>query len=284
MAKKKSSGPIGENPLDLVIPRRSGGSAKKSGAKSKKPPAASAAKPKTEATPEAPKSRAKKPPGTPKVTPKPKEGRSKSTPASTPNDAVTELDLASQPIGRAAAGQYVTFFLAGEEYAASVLNVKEILEYETLTRVPTTPPWIMGVMNLRGSVVPVVDLNVRFGLSEGEITERTCIIIVEVASEGETTDMGILADAVNQVVHFTDEEIEAAPTFGTRIRVDYLKGMGKAGEKFVLILDVDRILMARELMTVVAVRDAAQHMVAGGSKKSSKDSSKESGSASPAAD
>jgi len=144
--------------------------------------------------------------------------------------------------------QYLTFYLAGEEYAIGILQVKEILEYDTLTKVPQTPPSIRGVINLRGSVVPVVDLAAKFGLPPSPVTKRTCIVIVEVDLEGQRTVMGVLADAVSQVMDLTPADIEAPPAFGTAVRVDYLQGMGKVGKKFVLILDVDRVLSAPELL------------------------------------
>ena len=154
--------------------------------------------------------------------------------------------------------QYLTFYIADEEYAVGVLQVKEIIEYDTVTKVPSTPPWIRGVINLRGSVVPVVDLAVKFGLPQAEVTRRTCIVIVEVDMGGEKTVMGVMADAVSQVVELSAQEIEPPPAFGTRVRVDYLKGMGKAGKKFVLMLDIDRVLSASELLAAVAVEAEAE--------------------------
>jgi purine-binding chemotaxis protein CheW len=143
--------------------------------------------------------------------------------------------------------QYLTFTLAGEEYAIGILQVKEILEYDTLTPVPQTPPCIRGVINLRGSVVPVVDLAVKFGLPATALTKRTCIVIVEVALEGTRTVMGVMVDAVSHVMDLAPPDIEAPPAFGTRVRVDYLRGMGKVGKRFVLLLDIDRVLAAGEL-------------------------------------
>lgn len=171
--------------------------------------------------------------------------------------------------------QYLAFHLSGEEYAIGILRVKEIIEYDTLTKVPGTPPFIRGVINLRGSVVPVVDLAVKFGLPESAITRRTCIVIVEVDLEGERTLIGVIADAVSQVMDLLPEDIEAPPAFGTRVRVDYLQGMGKIGKKFVLILDIDRVLSAHELMTVAS----AQVAVPGAKKPSiAKDSELSEGS------
>jgi len=152
--------------------------------------------------------------------------------------------------------QYLTFCLAEEEYAIGVLRVKEIIEYDTVTRVPSTPPWIRGVINLRGGVVPVVDLAVKLGLPERPVTRRTCIVIVEIDLDGERALMGVMADAVSQVVDIPPADIEPAPAFGTRVRVDYLKGMGRAGRKFVLMLDIDRALSTDELLVAAAAGEA----------------------------
>ncbi len=145
--------------------------------------------------------------------------------------------------------QYLTFFLGGEELALNVLRVKEIIEYDTLTKLPTAPPSIRGVINLRGSVVPVVDLAFKLGFAETRITKRTCIVMVEVELAGEEAIMGLMTDSVNQVIDFLPEDIEKPPLFGTSIQGSYLKGMGKAGKKFVLILDIDRLLSEDELLT-----------------------------------
>ncbi len=155
--------------------------------------------------------------------------------------------------GTAAGGsQYLTFFVAGEEYAIGILKVREVIEYDTLTSVPSVPPCIRGVINLRGSVVPVIDLALKLGLPACEITRRTCIVIVEVRrpEDGELTVMGVMADAVSQVVAFTPEDIEPAPDFGTRVRLDLLLGMGRMGKKFALLLDSDRLLATEELLSV----------------------------------
>lgn len=143
--------------------------------------------------------------------------------------------------------QYLTFHLAGEEYAIGILRVKEIIQYEAITRVPTAPPSIRGVINLRGSVVPVVDLAVRFGLVSTEVTKWTCIVIVEVELDGDRTVMGVLADSVSQVVDLLPDDIREAPAFGTRARVDHLLGMARMGRKFALILDIDRVLSEEDL-------------------------------------
>lgn len=159
------------------------------------------------------------------------------------------MPAAAKPSDRA---QYLTFSLSGGEYAIAVLRVREIIEHESVTRVPSTPAFVRGVINLRGSVVPVVDLARKFGLPESPVTKRTCIVIVEADSEGGRVVMGVLADAVNQVVEFSSGEIEPAPSFGAPIRVDFLEGLGKLGDAFVLILDTDRVLSTEELSDVAA--------------------------------
>jgi len=151
--------------------------------------------------------------------------------------------------------QYLGFYVAEEEYAIGILRVKEILEYDTITKVPGTPPSIRGVINLRGSVVPVVDLALKFGLPASPITKRTCIVVVEVDLDGERTVMGVLVDAVSQVMDLGPGDIEPPPAFGTRVHMDHLLGMGKAGKRFILLLDIDRILSVNELMEVTKLQE-----------------------------
>lgn len=143
--------------------------------------------------------------------------------------------------------QYLTFHLAGEEYAVGILQVKEIISYGTLTKVPHTPPSIRGVINLRGNVVPVVDLGVKFGLTASPVTDRTCIVIVEANINDSRTVMGVIADSVSQVIALPEDNIVPPPAFGTRVRIDYLRGMGKSGDKFILVLDIDKVLAADDL-------------------------------------
>lgn len=150
--------------------------------------------------------------------------------------------------------QYLTFFLAEEEYAIGIQRVKEIIEYTAITKVPKVPEWIRGVINLRGNVVPVVDLAVRFGLAERPVTKTTCIVVVEVEQDSERTVMGVVADAVNQVIELAPKDIEQPPAFGTRVRLEYLLGMGKLGQKFALILNIDSVLSTAELLTVASVQ------------------------------
>ncbi|HET8799468.1 MAG TPA: chemotaxis protein CheW [Thermoanaerobaculia bacterium] len=147
--------------------------------------------------------------------------------------------------------QYLTFAVAGEEYAIPILRVREILEYSRLTRVPSTPSYIRGVINLRGSVVPVIDLAVKFGFAESAITRTTCIVVVEIGTPGETTIMGVIADSVRQVVELGQEAIEESPSFGVHGRVDFLLGMGIVDGAFVLLLDIDRVLSSTEIFAAI---------------------------------
>ncbi|HSK30792.1 MAG TPA: chemotaxis protein CheW [Candidatus Limnocylindria bacterium] len=142
--------------------------------------------------------------------------------------------------------QYLTFQLAGEEYAIEILPVREIIAYGPMTAVPHAPPSLRGVINLRGSVVPVVDLAVKFGLRATPLTNRTSIVILEIDLHGESTVIGILADAVNQVVEWHADDIVPVPGFGTLVPVDFLRGLGKAGARFVFILEIGRALAAAE--------------------------------------
>jgi purine-binding chemotaxis protein CheW len=144
--------------------------------------------------------------------------------------------------------QYLGFVVADAEYAIGILRVREILEYDTVTRVPTTPRSIRGVINLRGRVVPVVDLAVKVGLAESAITKRTCIVVVEAELEGQPVVMGVLADRVSQVIDLRAGEIEAPPSFGTPVRVDCLLGIGRAaGRGIILLLDIDKVLSFEDL-------------------------------------
>src|ERR1035437_3087390 len=133
--------------------------------------------------------------------------------------------------------QYLTFLLSGETYAISILRIKEIIQYGQLTEVPRMPDFIRGVINLRGAVVPVIDLSARFGKPPTPIGRRNCIIIIEVAVGEETQSGGVMVESVNAVLEIPANEIEPAPTFGTNIRADFIGGMGKINGKFVIILN-----------------------------------------------
>ncbi len=148
--------------------------------------------------------------------------------------------------------QMLTFFIAGEEYAIAILKVKEIIEYEAPTRVPSSPACITGVINLRGTVVPVIDLGAKLGLTRSEVTKRTCIIIVESSIDGDPIVMGLMADAVSQVIELHDADVQAPPTFGTKMRAELLQGMAGSGKRFILLLDVDRVIATLDVSEVVA--------------------------------
>ena len=139
--------------------------------------------------------------------------------------------------------QYLSFQLAGEEFAFGILRVKEILEFDTITRVPNAPAAVRGVINLRGTVVPVVDLARIFSAPATVVTKRTCVVIVEARVNEQDLVMGVLADAVSQVIDLPADAIEPPPAFGSRVQQEYLIGMGKLdARKFVLLLDIDRLL------------------------------------------
>jgi purine-binding chemotaxis protein CheW len=146
--------------------------------------------------------------------------------------------------------QYLTFITACEEYAIGIVKVREIIEYDDVTTVPNTPAWIRGVTNLRGRVIPVVDLAVKFGLPASRISKFSCVIITDAIFQGESLTMGVLADSVSQVIDLSADEIEKTPPFGTRVKTEYLLGMGALGKKFCLILDIDKVLSAEEMLAV----------------------------------
>jgi purine-binding chemotaxis protein CheW len=150
------------------------------------------------------------------------------------------------------AAQYLTFRLDDEIFALDIAQVREVLDYTPITRVPRMPEFMRGVINLRGSVVPVVDLRLKFGMSHTERTLNTCIIIAEVAIGGERTQLGALADSVQEVIDLAPGQIESPPRLGTSIDAQFIRGMGKREERFVIILDVDRVFSSDELSLVNA--------------------------------
>jgi purine-binding chemotaxis protein CheW len=158
-----------------------------------------------------------------------------------PNDSHTiELD-------EAYAGKYLTFCLGDEVYGLGILKVQEIIGVMTVTRVPRTPSFVRGVINLRGKVVPVVDLRLKFGMPAREDTERTCVIVVQVLRGGKQITMGLIVDEVSEVLEVKGEQIEAPPSFGVSVDTAFLLGMGKVGEKVIMLLDADRTLAGNEL-------------------------------------
>jgi purine-binding chemotaxis protein CheW len=172
-------------------------------------------------------------------------------------NAVVRAEQAPVAAAAAEQKQYLTFMLGGETFAIGILAIKEIIEYTTLTAVPMMPDCIRGVINLRGAVVPVMDLAARFGQSAREVTKRTCIVIVEVESDGERQDMGVVVDAVNAVLEIAAADVAAAPAFGARIRSDFIEGMGKVNGKFVILLDVHQVLSPSEIGALAALGQEA---------------------------
>jgi purine-binding chemotaxis protein CheW len=153
--------------------------------------------------------------------------------------------------------QYLTFMLEGETFGIGILSIKEIIEYTGLTEVPLMPPAIRGVINLRGAVVPVLDLAVRFGKQSSDVTKKTCVVIVEISTEEDRHVMGVVVDAVNAVLKIAENEIEPPPGFGAKIRVDFIEGMGKVNGKFVILLNVGQVLSSEELGALSLAAKAA---------------------------
>jgi len=160
----------------------------------------------------------------------------------------------SQPLP-ALSSQYLSFILAGEEYALRILQVKEIIEYTPVTRIPGAPRWVCGVFNLRGRVVPVVDLAVKLGLGPSTLSRWSCIVVVEVRLGEEPLVLGLLSDAIGQVMELGPGEVEPPPAFGTPVAAECLVGLGRVGTtKFVLLLDIDRALSSQEVLEAGALR------------------------------
>lgn len=142
--------------------------------------------------------------------------------------------------------QYLTFTLGGEEFALDISKVREVLDYTTITRVPKMPGYLRGVINLRGNVVPVVDLKMKLGMAETSRTVNTCIVITEINLDGETVQMGALTDSVQEVLDMDQGQIQPPPRFGSKIATEFIRGMGKRDDRFVIILDIDRVLSGEE--------------------------------------
>ena len=158
-----------------------------------------------------------------------------------------------------APSQYLTFTLGGEMFAVGILNVKEIIEYGNLTEIPMMPTFIRGVINLRGSVVPVIDLAARFGRERLRSGRRSCIVIVEVNGDAGTQTLGVMVDGVSEVIDIAAADIEPAPSFGARIRTDFIAGMARREGRFVILLEVGRVFSIDELAGIGALAGAAEH-------------------------
>lgn len=152
------------------------------------------------------------------------------------------------------AGQYLTFGLGTETFAIGIMAIKEIIEYASLTEVPMMPTYVRGVINLRGTVVPVLDLPVRFGKASSDITKRTCIVIIDVVLGSERHVLGLVVDAVNAVLDIPPSDIDPPPTFGASIRTEFIRGMVKINSKFVIVIDVDHVLAADEVQALADIQ------------------------------
>ncbi len=164
------------------------------------------------------------------------------------SQAITQPAVAARgnPSVAAQVAQYLTFTLGSEVFAIGILAIKEIIEYSALTTVPMMPEYVRGVINLRGAVVPVLDLSVRFGKPASAISKKTCIVIIEIATAGERQDVGIVVDAVDAVLDIPPDQIEPPPSFGARIATHFIEGMGKVNGRFVILLDVNSMLAPEE--------------------------------------
>jgi purine-binding chemotaxis protein CheW len=156
--------------------------------------------------------------------------------------------------------QYLTFKLESEVFALEISKVREVLDFTTITKVPQTPDFMLGVINLRGSGVPVVDMRLKFGMSPTEATVNTCIVIVEVELDGEKTILGALADSVQEVVDLAPDQIEPPPRIGTRLKTKFIKGMGKRDAAFIILLDIDKIFSVDELAIAQEMGDPEAEM------------------------
>jgi purine-binding chemotaxis protein CheW len=150
------------------------------------------------------------------------------------------------------ANQYLTFQLDDEVFAVEISKVREVLDFSDVTKVPQTPEFMRGVINLRGSVVPVVDMRLKFGMDGVEATVNTCIIIVEVVMDGEASVLGSLVDSVQEVLDIESSQIEPPPRIGTKLNTEFIRGMGKHNEEFVIILDIDKVFSADEISLLQA--------------------------------
>jgi len=163
------------------------------------------------------------------------------------NDIALNASTASYLASQGQVGQFLTFLVNQENFAISILDVKEIIEISNVTRVPMTPNYIHGVINLRGNVVPVIDLSARLGHDRTEISKRSCIILVEIELADSSQLIGMLVDEVKEILEIPSENIQAAPDFGTDIRTDFIQAMGRVDDDFIILLAINRVLSIEEL-------------------------------------
>lgn len=166
-------------------------------------------------------------------------------------DATTKQVLAQGTRAAAREGKYLTFSLAGEEYGIAILKVREIIGFTAITPMPKTPAYIRGVINLRGKVIPIADLRLKFGIDPKESTDRTCIIVVEIRSADRNIAMGVIVDSVSEVLNIREAEIEDPPQFGVHADLGYIRGMAKAESGVKILLDIDRVLSSQEIGEVL---------------------------------
>lgn len=161
------------------------------------------------------------------------------------------------------AGQYLTFVVDKEHLGVAIDDVKEIIEISNMTRVPMTPDYIRGVINLRGNVVPVIDLSARLGHQTSEISKRSCIVLVEVSNEDEVQSLGMLVDQVDEILEIPRANIQPAPEFGSDIRTEFIQAMGRVDDEFIILLDIDRVLSVTELAQLSQVAESMPVQEAG---------------------
>jgi len=149
-------------------------------------------------------------------------------------------------------GKYLTFALSREEYGLEILKVREIIGYMNITAIPQMPAYVKGIINLRGQVIPVIDLRAKFGMDTMDVTEETCIIVVEITQKGRKFNTGIVVDHVQEVLDIAGENIEEAPQFGSSVNTDFILGMGKVGESVKILLDIDKVLNGADLSSIAA--------------------------------
>ena len=170
---------------------------------------------------------------------------------------MSEVMVSEKIAARSRAGKYLTFKLGSEEFGLEILKVQEIIQMQSITRVPRTPEFVRGVINLRGKVIPVVDLRVKFGMEHVEDTERTCIVVVQIRNNANSVVvMGIIIDEVREVLDIPESSIEDTPSFGTSIDTEFILGMGKIGQNVKILLDIDKVLSSQELSNVHAATAA----------------------------
>ncbi len=160
---------------------------------------------------------------------------------------MTEIATATTKTNAQKQGKYLTFAIADEEYGLEILKVREIIGYMDITPVPQTPAYVKGVINLRGQVIPVVDLRSKLGMQQAEVTEQTCIIVVEVSRNGQKNDTGLVIDRVQEVLYIAGEQIQDTPEFGVTVDTDFILGLGKVGKSVKILLNIDKVLACAAL-------------------------------------